>query len=133
LVGEPSLEGRNVARRALAISRVMSGGTGFVGCRWRTALQAIWRAGLVRTGVNIMKGFGVQVTLPDEPTGPGQVLPMVVVARDESDAELVASAAAGGRRTQAQVLRELSEDEAFTYGLDLGRHGDVKTLPVLDL
>ena len=80
-----------------------------------------------------MKGFGVQVTLTDEPTGPGQVLPMVVVARDESDAELVASAAAGGRRTQAQVLRELSEDEAFTYGLDLGRHGDVKTLPVLDL
>jgi hypothetical protein len=42
-----------------------------------------------------MKGFGVQVTLPDEPTGPGQVLPMVVVARDESDAELIATAAAG--------------------------------------
>ena len=51
-----------------------------------------------------MKGFGVQVTLPDEPTGPGQVLPMVVVARDESDAELVATAAAGGGRTHTSAL-----------------------------
>jgi hypothetical protein len=88
----------------LRSKHVMSGGTGFVGCRWRTALLAIWRAGLVRTEVNIMKGFGVQVTLPDEPTGPGQVLPMMVVARDESDAELVATAAAGGGRTHTSAL-----------------------------
>ena len=80
-----------------------------------------------------MRSFGVQITLPDEVAGPGQVVPMVVVARDESDAELVATAAAGGGRAQAEVLRELSDEEASTYGLDLSRHGDAKTLPVLDL
>jgi len=80
-----------------------------------------------------MKGFGVQVTLSDESAGPGHILPMVVVARDESDAELVAAAAAGGGKTQTEVLRELSDEEASTYGLDLARHGDAKTLPALDL
>jgi hypothetical protein len=80
-----------------------------------------------------MKGFGVQITRSDEADDPGQVVPMVVVARDESDAELVATAAAGGGTTQAQVLRELSDEEASTYGLDLARHGDARTLPVLEL
>ena len=75
-----------------------------------------------------MEGCGVQITVPDEAAGPGQVLPMVV-ARDAGDAELVATAAAGGARTQIQVLRELSDEEACTYGLDLARHGDATPRP----
>jgi hypothetical protein len=75
------------------------------------------------------KGYGVQVTAND---GGGDAVPLAVVARNERDAELVASAAAGGN-VQAETFRELSDDEAASYGLDLNRHGDAKALPVLHL
>ena len=75
------------------------------------------------------KAYGVQVTAMD---GRGDAVPLAVVARNERDAELVASAAVGGK-VQAQTFRELSEDEAANYGLDMNRHGDAKALPVLHL
>lgn len=77
------------------------------------------------------KGFGVQVTIPSLEGRGATTTPLAVVARDERDAELVAAAAAGGG--SAQVIRELSHDETVDYGLDLGRHGDVKALPALNL
>ncbi len=75
------------------------------------------------------KAYGVQVTAKDSG---GDAIPLAVVARNERDAELIASAAAGGE-AQAQTLRELSEDEVASYGLDMNRHGDTKALPVLHL
>ena len=75
------------------------------------------------------RAYGVQVTANDES---GDAVPLVVVARNERDAELVASAAAGGE-VQAQTVRELSEDEVASYGLDLTKHGDMRALPVLHL
>ncbi len=75
------------------------------------------------------KAFGVQVTRAD---GSGDAVPLAVVARSEQDAELVASALVG-EAVEAQTLRELSEEEAASYGLDLTRHGDAKTLPLLHL
>ena len=56
------------------------------------------------------KGFGVTVTV----TQPGELepktAPLVVVARDELDAELVAATAAGPN-ARAETLRELTDDE----------------------
>jgi hypothetical protein len=77
-----------------------------------------------------MKGFGVRVTIRDRDGAP-RVQPLVVVARDERDAERVAAAAAGGD-VDAETLRALTEDEVRDYGLDLGRHGDAKSLPALN-
>ena len=78
------------------------------------------------------KGFGVQVTVSSGEDAPAQVQPLVVVARDERDAELVAVAAAGGSAS-AETVRQLSDEEVANYGLDLARHGDAKALPVLNL
>lgn len=75
------------------------------------------------------KAFGVQVTLPGDESG---VRPLVVVARDERDAELVAAGAAGAGAS-ASTLRTLTDEEARQYGLDLARHGDARALPALDL
>ena len=75
------------------------------------------------------KAYGVQVTASN---GRGDPVPLAVVARNERDAELVASAVAGGE-VQAQTLRELSQDEIANYGLDMTRHGVTKALPVLHL
>ena len=75
------------------------------------------------------KAYGVQITMINRP---GDPVPLAVVARNERDAELLASAAAGGVG-QAQTLRDFSEDEVVSYGLDLTRHGDTKALPVLHL
>ncbi len=75
------------------------------------------------------RAFGVQVTLPGDDAG---ARPLVVVARDERDAELVAARAAGAG-ANASTLRALTADEARQYGLDLARHGDARALPSLDL
>ena len=75
------------------------------------------------------KAYGVQVTANN---GNGDPVPLAVVARNERDAELVASAAAGGD-AHAETLRELSDEEAAGYGLDIHRHGDAKALPILRL
>ena len=78
------------------------------------------------------RGFGVQVTLQSPDGGEPVVQPLVVVARDERDAELVA-AAKGGEHADAQTIRELTDDEVQNYGLNLDVHGDAKALPVLNL
>jgi len=76
------------------------------------------------------RAFGVQVTVNDV-SGGGQVAqPLVIVARDERDAELIAAAAGG---SDAQTLRELTDEEIASYGLDLEKHGDTKALPALNL
>ena len=77
-----------------------------------------------------MKGFGVRVTIRDRDGAP-RVQPLVVVARDERDAERVAAAAAGGD-VDAETLRALTADEVRNYELDLDRHGDAKSLPALN-
>jgi len=78
------------------------------------------------------KGFGVTVTV----TRPGErqpkTAPLVVVARDERDAELVAVQAAGPNAS-AETLRELTDAEVREHGLDLQAHGSAKVLPILSL
>ncbi len=78
------------------------------------------------------KAFGVTVTV----TQPGELVsktaPLVVVARDELDAELVAAMAAGPN-ARAETLRELTDDEVRKHGLDLQAHGSAKVLPILNL
>jgi hypothetical protein len=56
----------------------------------------------------------------------------MVVARKEREAELIASAAAQGE-VQTDTIRELSHEQAASYGLDLAQHGQTKALPVLNL
>jgi len=58
--------------------------------------------------------------------------PLVVVARDEHDAELVAAAPAGPI-ARAETLRELTNDEIREHGLDLQAHGSAKVFPILNL
>ncbi|HEX2554706.1 MAG TPA: hypothetical protein VHL98_13470 [Microvirga sp.] len=78
------------------------------------------------------KGFGVTVTVTD-PGGAGtKTAPLVVVARDERDAEAVAERAAGPQAI-AETLRELTEEEIREHGLDLQSHGSAKALPILNL
>ena len=76
------------------------------------------------------KGYGVQVTVAS--AGLQNTIPVVVVARNEREAELIASAAAEGE-VQTDTIRELSHEEAANYGLDLVQHGQTKALPVLNL
>ncbi len=76
------------------------------------------------------RAFGVRVTVKDG-AGP-HVVPLVVVALDERDAEAIACAAAP-HCVDAETLRALTETEAHHYGLDLSRHGDMKALPELHL
>ncbi len=78
-----------------------------------------------------MRGFGVQVTVRGTDGGAGRVQPLVVVARDERDAERVAAAAVRDA-ADAQTLRALTADEVRNYELDLDRHGDAKSLPALN-
>ena len=78
-----------------------------------------------------MKGFGVQVTIRAADGRAGRVQPLVVVARDERDAERVAAAAVRDA-ADAQTLRALTADEVRNYDLDLDRHGDAKSLPALN-
>ncbi|MBM6594222.1 hypothetical protein [Microvirga pudoricolor] len=77
------------------------------------------------------RGFGVTVTVP-QPGGEPKTAPLVVVARDETDAELVAAQAAGPD-AHAETLRELTEAEVLAHELDLTAHGSAKVLPVLNL
>jgi hypothetical protein len=78
------------------------------------------------------KGFGVTVTLTPPGTTQTTTAPLVVVARDEQDAEAVAEKAAGGEAI-AETLRELTADEVHEHGLDLAVHGSAKALPILKL
>ena len=78
------------------------------------------------------KGFGVTVTVTQSGDQEPKTAPLVVVARDERDAELVAAQAAGPNAS-AETLRELTDDEVLAYGLDLQAHGTAKVLPILNL
>jgi hypothetical protein len=78
------------------------------------------------------KGFGVTVTVTQPGDEAPKTAPLVVVARNERDAELVAARAAGPNAS-AETLRELTEDEVVAYGLDLQIHGSAKVLPILNL
>ena len=76
------------------------------------------------------RAFGVTVTVP-APNGAPSVAPLVVVANDERDAELVAARIAGNGAS-AETLRELTAQEAVEYGLDLNEPGNAKALPILN-
>ena len=78
------------------------------------------------------KGFGVTVTVTQPGDQAPRTAPLVVVARDEVDAELVAAQAAGPN-AQAEILRELTDEEVREHGLDLQAHGTTKVLPILNL
>ncbi len=78
------------------------------------------------------KGFGVMVTVTQSGASQPTTVPLVVVARDERDAEAVAEAAAGGEAL-AETLRELTDEEVREHGLDLNAHGTAKALPILNL
>lgn len=78
------------------------------------------------------RGFGVTVTFTPPGSTQSTQAPLVVVARDERDAEAVAEKAAGGE-VIAETLRELTPDEVVEHGLDLQAHGSAKALPVLNL
>lgn len=78
------------------------------------------------------KGFGVRVTVRRPGEQEADVAPVLVVARDEQDAELVAAQAAGAG-AQAEAFRELTEAEIEEHGLDLRQHGTVRSLPMLNL
>jgi hypothetical protein len=77
------------------------------------------------------RAFGVTVKAR-RPDGVGSATPLVVVAKDEVDAELVAARVAGAG-TDAETMRELTAQEAVEYGLDLNELGSAKVLPTLDL
>lgn len=77
------------------------------------------------------KGFGVTVTVTQPGDRQPKTAPLVVVAQDERDAELVAVRAAGPNAS-AETLRELTNDEIVAYGLDLQVHGSAKVLPILN-
>lgn len=57
---------------------------------------------------------------------------LVVVAKDELDAELVA-ARVSGEASETEIFRELTEEEVLEYGLDLADQGSAKTLAVPQL
>jgi hypothetical protein len=78
------------------------------------------------------KGFGVTVKVRRPGDAQPTSAPLVVVARDERDAEAVAENAAGAG-ARAEALRELSADEVREHGLDLTAHGTAKALPILNL
>ena len=78
------------------------------------------------------KGFGVTVTVVQPGNQEPTTASVVVVARDERDAELVAARAAGPN-AHAETLRELTDAEIVAHGLDLQTHGSAKVLPILNL
>ncbi len=78
------------------------------------------------------KGFGVTVTVIQPGQQEPKTAPLVVVAKDELEAELIAAQAAGPNAS-AETLRELTDDEILAYGLDLQAHGSAKVLPILNL
>ena len=78
------------------------------------------------------RAYGVQVTVTPKGAQEATVAPVLVVARDEQDAAIVAAEAAGSG-AQAETLRELTAEEVTEHGLDLQAHGSVTALPLLRL
>ena len=78
------------------------------------------------------KGYGVTVTVTQPGDSDSKTAPVVVVAQDERDAEIVAAKAAGPN-ARAETMRELTDQEILEYGLDLQAHGSAKALPIPNL
>ncbi len=78
------------------------------------------------------KAFGVQVTVTQDHVSESTIAPVLVVAHDEMDAELLASEAAGPGAS-ATVMRELTGEEVLEHQIDLNQHGSMKSLPILNL
>ena len=75
----------------------------------------------------VNRAYGVRVDTPDRAG-----VPVLVVAGDEWEAELMAAEAAGPH-TRAEVFRELDRAEIREHGLDLNERGSIKSLAVLRL
>ena len=73
------------------------------------------------------RAYGVRIDVPGHAG-----VPVLVVARDELDAELLAAQAAG-RNARAEVFRELDREEIREHGLDLRARGSVRSLATLRL
>ena len=78
------------------------------------------------------KGYGVTITRADTAGGDPEKSALVVVATDELDAELVAARVAGAS-SEAEIFRELTDEEVLEYGLDLDDHGSAKSLAIPNL
>ncbi|ACA17221.1 conserved hypothetical protein [Methylobacterium sp. 4-46] len=78
------------------------------------------------------KAFGVQVTVKQAHSSEPRTAPVLVVARDEMDAELLVSESAGPG-SSATVMRELTREEVLEHQIDLDQHGSMKSLPILNL
>lgn len=78
------------------------------------------------------KAFGVQVTVTKAHSSESKTAPVLVIARDEFDAELLVSQAAGPG-SSATALRELTSQEVAEHQMNLDERGSMKSLPVLDL
>ena len=75
------------------------------------------------------RAFGVALSGGGSGAAEREAAALVVVARDERDAELVAARLAGAD-AGAETFRELTEHEVLEYGLDLAEHGSGKALAV---
>lgn len=73
------------------------------------------------------RAYGVRVDVPGRAG-----VPVLVVAGDELDAELLAAQAAGPDAS-AEVFRKLNRDEIREHGLDLRDRGSVRSLATLRL
>ncbi|MBI1690194.1 hypothetical protein ABEV34_01315 [Methylorubrum rhodesianum] len=78
------------------------------------------------------RAYGVQVTARGPDGGEPRIVPVLVVAGDEQDALLVVSEAVGDN-ADAEVLRELTDEEIREHGLDLEQRGAAKSLAMLKL
>ncbi|CAO4167444.1 hypothetical protein CLBKND_00983 [Methylorubrum aminovorans] len=78
------------------------------------------------------RAYGVQVTARGPDGGELRTVPVLVVAGDEQDALLVVSEAVGDD-AEAEVLRELTDEEIREHGLDLEQRGAAKSLAMLKL
>ena len=78
------------------------------------------------------KAFGVQVTVMQTQSSEPKTAPVLVIARDELDAEILASQAAGPR-SSATVIRELTVEEVAEHQMNLDERGSIKSLPMLNL
>ncbi|WP_375275544.1 hypothetical protein [Methylorubrum thiocyanatum] len=93
----------------------------------RTAADQGARSAPRKTRAEANRAYGVRVDLPGRAG-----VPVLVIARDELDAELLAAEAAGPD-AHAEVFRELDRDEIREHGLDLRDRGSVRSLATLRL
>ncbi|WP_411903863.1 hypothetical protein [Methylorubrum thiocyanatum] len=93
----------------------------------RTAADQGPRSAPRKTRAEANRAYGVRVDVPGRAG-----VPVLVIAQDELDAELLAAEAAGSD-AHAEVFRELDRDEIREHGLDLRDRGSVRSLATLRL